>query len=152
MKADLTRSTFRPEKHYSRVLMQQGRVQLDADWNEQVDIGSYLDETTRIDVIGACGMPVHAAGFAVTPLAGSGDLAVSAGRAYVDGILCENEATPLRVLELGDAELTVESVVTDGRELTEGEWVELAATGVDPISRQLAGVDVGAGALKLTAP
>lgn len=24
-----------PKKHYRRVLMQQGRVQVDADWNEQ---------------------------------------------------------------------------------------------------------------------
>src|SRR5215216_3668534 len=99
MKADLTRSTFRPERHYSQVLMQQGRVQLDADWNEQADIGAYLDETTRIDVIGRCGVPLHDPGFAVSPVAGSGDLAVSAGRAYVDGILCENEATPIRVLK-----------------------------------------------------
>jgi Family of unknown function (DUF6519) len=35
MKADLTRRTFDPLKHFTRVLMQQGRVQLDADWNEQ---------------------------------------------------------------------------------------------------------------------
>ena len=38
MKADLTRDTFHPLKHYSRVLMQQGRVQLDADMNEQAAI------------------------------------------------------------------------------------------------------------------
>ena len=35
MKADLTRVTFDPLKQFSSVLMQQGRVQLDADWNEQ---------------------------------------------------------------------------------------------------------------------
>ena len=34
---DLTRSTFRAYRHYSGVRMQQGRVQLDADWNEQLD-------------------------------------------------------------------------------------------------------------------
>jgi Family of unknown function (DUF6519) len=152
MKADLTRSTFRREKHYNRVLMQQGRVQLDADWNEQADIAAHLDETTRIDVIGRCGMPVHDAGFGVSPLEGSGDLGVSAGRAYVDGILCESEASTIRVLQLGDAELVVESVVADGRELREGEWVELAATDVTPIVRQLAGVDVGARLLKLGVP
>ncbi|HEX6608229.1 MAG TPA: DUF6519 domain-containing protein, partial [Chloroflexia bacterium] len=38
MQGDITRSTFRPENHYDGVRMQQGRVQLDADWNEQVDI------------------------------------------------------------------------------------------------------------------
>ena len=38
MKGDFTRDTFKKEKHYSGVRMQQGRVQVDADWNEQVDI------------------------------------------------------------------------------------------------------------------
>ena len=35
MKADLTRNTFDPLKHYARVLMQQGRVQL-AKVNEEL--------------------------------------------------------------------------------------------------------------------
>ncbi|MGH3991422.1 MAG: DUF6519 domain-containing protein, partial [Pseudonocardiaceae bacterium] len=70
MKADLTRSTFSTQKHYSGVRMQQGRVQLDADWNEQVDIGAHLDETTRKDVIGRCGMPVHDAGFEISVMSG----------------------------------------------------------------------------------
>ena len=30
MKGDFTRNTFDPTKHYSQVLMQQGRVQLDS--------------------------------------------------------------------------------------------------------------------------
>jgi hypothetical protein len=38
MKGDFSRFTFKKEKHYSSVRMQQGRVQLDADWNEQMDI------------------------------------------------------------------------------------------------------------------
>ena len=38
MKGDFTRDTFDRTKHYSRVLMQQGRVTLDADWNEQTAI------------------------------------------------------------------------------------------------------------------
>ncbi len=38
MKGDFSRNTFDPRNHYSRVLMQQGRVLLDADWNEQTDI------------------------------------------------------------------------------------------------------------------
>ncbi len=38
MSGDFSRSTFDPKKHSSGVRMQQGRVQLDADWNEQADI------------------------------------------------------------------------------------------------------------------
>ncbi len=89
MKGDFTRSTFRPEKHYSSVRMQQGRVQLDADWNEQMDITAHRVETGAADVIGGCGAPLHAAGFALT----SGSVPrIGKGRYYVDGILCENEA------------------------------------------------------------
>ncbi len=89
MKADLTRATFDPTKHYSSVRMQQGRVQLDADWNEQLDITSHRVETETYDVVGRCGGPMDDAGFALTPK--DGDLEISAGRYYVDGILCENE-------------------------------------------------------------
>jgi hypothetical protein len=38
MSGDYTRFTFDPLNRYSGVLMQQGRVQLDADWIEEIDI------------------------------------------------------------------------------------------------------------------
>ncbi|MFZ4859026.1 MAG: DUF6519 domain-containing protein [Desulfuromonadaceae bacterium] len=63
MKGDFTRDSFAAEKHYQRVLMQQGRVQLDADWNEQAAISERRDETTACDIIGACGGPVDNAAF-----------------------------------------------------------------------------------------
>src|SRR6266542_1590567 len=140
MKADFTRSTFRREKHYSGVLMQQGRVQLDADWNEQVDIGTHLDETTRIDVIGRCGMPEDDAGFEVTPSGNGSDLLFSPGRAYVDGILCENDASPIAAdVKASEAELA--SLVADGRALEAGEWIAISATGVGPFVVQITSVD-----------
>ena len=37
-RGDFTRDTFDPAKRFLRVLYQQGRVQLDADFNEQVSI------------------------------------------------------------------------------------------------------------------
>lgn len=92
MKGDFTRSTFDPRKHYSSVRMQQGRVQLDADWNEQMDILGHRIETEAEDVIGRCGFPEDAPGFEIEALNGDGDLGIGAGRAYVDGILCELEA------------------------------------------------------------
>ncbi|MCX6047072.1 MAG: DUF6519 domain-containing protein [Chloroflexi bacterium] len=88
MKGDFTRSTFKPAKHYSSVRMQQGRVQLDADWNEQIDLTAHRVETETGDVIGICGAPLHAAGFA---LSNGAPPLIGAGRYYVDGILCENE-------------------------------------------------------------
>jgi hypothetical protein len=140
MTADLTRSTFRRERHYRGVVMQQGRVQLDADWNEQVDIGAHLDETTRVDVIGRCGMPEGDAGFAVTPTADGSDLLLSPGRAYVDGILCENDASAIGA-EVAAAEATLAALVADGRPLEAGDWIELSATGVGPFTARISSVD-----------
>lgn len=93
MKGDFSRNTFNREKHYAAVLMQQGRVQVDADWNEQQAIHQNRIETEAVDVIGKCGTPKHDAGFAVT--AAGSQFNISAGRFYVNGILCENEADVL---------------------------------------------------------
>lgn len=116
MKGDFSRRTFDPTRHYQGVLMQQGRVQLDADWNEQADIAAHRVETEALDLIGRAGGPLHAAGFhLITALADlgadeaarsgntpiplpAGALAISAGRYYVDGILCQNE----RLVLFGD--------------------------------------------------
>jgi hypothetical protein len=55
MKGDFSRSTFDPHKHYTSVRMQQGRVQLDADWNEQQDILLHLITTQLKDLLGPGG-------------------------------------------------------------------------------------------------
>lgn len=89
MKGDFTRETFNPRDHFNRVLMQQGRVMMDADWNEQEAIEAHLERTEAIDVIGPCGAPMDNAGFEIT--AQNGKLFIGAGRYYVDGLLCENE-------------------------------------------------------------
>ncbi|MCX7859040.1 MAG: DUF6519 domain-containing protein [Chloroflexus sp.] len=91
MRGDFTRWTFDRTKHYSGVLSQQGRVALDADWNEQLAIDLDDDRTARTDLIGLCGGPQGQAGFDVV-VAGSA-LNVTAGRYYVAGIRVENEQT-----------------------------------------------------------
>ncbi|TFH40891.1 MAG: hypothetical protein E4G94_08810, partial [ANME-2 cluster archaeon] len=92
MKGDFTRSTFDQKKHYSSVRMQQGRVQLDADWNEQADITSHHIQTQGRDVIGLYGAPIKGGGFKIDPTADSKNLKISSGIIYVDGILCENDS------------------------------------------------------------
>ena len=69
MKADLTRDTFHPLKHFARVLTQQGRVQLDADMNEQAAILLRLlaNSGGRSDWPGRRSMPKEC-GFAITPV------------------------------------------------------------------------------------
>jgi hypothetical protein len=91
MKADLSRQTFGREKHYHGVIKQQGRVDLDADWNEQNEIVSSRVETEAVDVIGPSGAPIDDAGFELTATSGGININISKGRAYVDGLLCENE-------------------------------------------------------------
>jgi len=92
MKGDFTRSTFDPKKHYHGVLQQQGRVQIDADWNEQNKIDSYRDESTASDVIGKSGAPLSAAGFEIKVTPDKKQLRIGSGHYYVDGILCEASA------------------------------------------------------------
>ena len=93
MKGDISRETFDVAKHYSGVRMQQGRVQTDADWNEQEALQRRRTQIEARDVIGRCGAPEDNAGFAIS-IAG-GALKIGAGRYYVDGILCENETDGL---------------------------------------------------------
>ena len=64
MRGDFSRDTFNPGKHYAGVLMQQGRVQLDADWNEQIAILLRSLETLTKDLIGPYGGPEGNCGFA----------------------------------------------------------------------------------------
>lgn len=97
MKGDFTRWSFRPKQHYHGVLKQQGRVDLDADWNEQGEIVTHRVETETVDVVGAAGAPQGDPGFMIQPASGGASLTISAGRAYVDGILCENDQANLAI-------------------------------------------------------
>ncbi|MFF9479736.1 DUF6519 domain-containing protein [Streptomyces sp. NPDC014733] len=92
MHADLSRLTHRPERHYSAVVAQQGRVQLDADANEQTAIQLFRSRTLAADLIGRHGGPQGATGFHVELRGGPhelDDLVIGGGRYYVDGILCD---------------------------------------------------------------
>jgi len=99
MKGDFSRITYNERKHYSLVLMQQGRVQLDSDWNEQGLHHWFGLQRLGEDLMGEHGGPSnHAAGFDIMerkdengnlmPL----DFTIGAGRYYVRGVVCENEA------------------------------------------------------------
>ncbi|EIM00679.1 DUF6519 domain-containing protein [Rhodanobacter denitrificans] len=100
MKGDFARVSFDPTRHYSQVFQQQGRVLLEADWNEQAQIQLQLLRSLVRDLVGPCW--AAGSGFAITasvtnadgsskplPLA---DWQLAPGHFYVDGILCVNEA------------------------------------------------------------
>jgi hypothetical protein len=95
MKGDFTRDTFDPGKHYLRVLMQQGRVQLDADQNEENSITLHYLQSLAKDLIGTQGGPSEGCGFEIIPILNEKnsdfDFAITCGHYYVDGVLCEND-------------------------------------------------------------
>lgn len=115
MKGDFSRNTFDQTKHFSRVLMQQGRVLLDSDWNEQASVLLHYLQTLAADLIGPYGGPQHECGFGILTIndlpSSCGppspdqeridrvrqinllrNFLIGRGRYYVDGILCENES------------------------------------------------------------
>lgn len=92
MSGDYSRQRFNPEKYYQGVLRQQGRVDLDADWNEYVDLQDRRWRAETIDVVGRCGVPAETPeGFKIG--VSGGELTVGQGRMYVDGYVAENHGT-----------------------------------------------------------
>lgn len=89
MKGDFTRDTFDRSRHYSRVLMQQGRVQLDADWNEQAALMLHQLRRLAVDLVG----PAWAVGDGFQLTIAENDFTIGPGRFYVDGIACELDAS-----------------------------------------------------------
>jgi len=98
MATDISRARFDPRQDYSGVLLQQGRVLLDADWNELVSLLGRRSRAAAAD-LGSSGPGPGTAGVAVVPrttpdgfavTVTGGDLTIGAGRMYVDGILAEN--------------------------------------------------------------
>ena len=110
MHADISRRTFDAADGYRSVVLQQGRVLLDADWNEQAEITTHHDETRMLDLVGRSAGPApsgEATGVAALgPFAVVGpdgtvpddetapvawvDLRVTPGRYYLDGVLAES--------------------------------------------------------------
>src|SRR5271157_4459971 len=108
-RGDFSRLTFAEKNHYRRVLMQQGRVQIDADGNEQIAIGDHIAATTSTDVIGQSGYPVTTpptgtatGAFALGLNAGGTDVTIEPGRMYVDGLLVENDTPDATLLTQPD--------------------------------------------------
>jgi len=103
MKADLTRNTFDPLKHYARVLMQQGRVQVDADWNEQAAILLSFLRNLAADWIGPHGGPKANLGFFITGLKDAPlDFNIGPGHYYVQGVPCYSESSPIAAVKVGN--------------------------------------------------
>ena len=66
MKGDFSRLPLGAAAHATGVWMQQGRVQLDADWNEQVALSAERTRAVARDAMGGSGAPARDPGFQVS--------------------------------------------------------------------------------------
>jgi len=89
---DNSRFTFDPFKNYAGVVMEQGRVQLDADWNEWLAELSRRIQAGTLDIFGhAVYTPTNLWAFLITATSGTPNtVSIGCGRMYVDGLLAEN--------------------------------------------------------------
>jgi hypothetical protein len=142
MKGDFSRLSFDPVKRYSSVRQQQGRVLLDADWNEQQDILNQRLETGTHDQLGRLAVP-RQEDFRLRVVQSGGvfDLAVGPGRAYVDGIQVEQEGGRVPVVVTAAQELQPPSLLLDGRELAAGQWLEVSGASAAPVAARIGAVD-----------
>lgn len=88
MHGDFSRLTFNADKRFSAVYSQQGRVQLDSDANEQLQIDLDTARRLAVGLIGPNAGPRDDNGFAIGYIADKDlpDLSIGGGQYYVDGI------------------------------------------------------------------
>lgn len=95
MSFDCSRFTFNAWNDFLGVVMQQGRVQLDADWNELVSQLIRRTQAGTLDTFERTVVPrVTPDGFRIQAVGGK--LTIGTGRIYVDGILAENHGKGAR--------------------------------------------------------
>ncbi|MDD5389870.1 MAG: DUF6519 domain-containing protein [Gallionellaceae bacterium] len=97
MKTQISRDSFRPEQRFSGVYLQQGRMILDADWNELSDIEkARLVDALRDAIAG--GAPRVGGLRVFADPAGSVNIRIQPGALYVEGVPARlDAAAPLPV-------------------------------------------------------
>ncbi len=108
MGGDYSRQRFSPKNDFASVLMQQGRVQLDSDWNELADIFDRRWRAETIDIIGRAVVPAETPEAFQIKTQGAGanrKIFIGRGRMYVDGLLAENRGTGDPAFDLALSEL-----------------------------------------------
>ncbi len=105
MTTDISRKSFDHRKNYSGLISEQGRVQLDSDWNEEAAIYDRRWRAETLDIFGRCRVPQS------TPNAfrigiDDGNLTIGEGRCYVEGCQAENFGLPPYEFDPVLAELT----------------------------------------------
>ncbi|WP_287127730.1 DUF6519 domain-containing protein, partial [Candidatus Cyanaurora vandensis] len=87
MGSDKARNTYNPAQHYRGLVAQQGRVTLEADWNEAQTLSHEELRLETRDLIGSTGTPDN--GYVLLPPAPGDDpldFQIGPGTLYVDGL------------------------------------------------------------------
>ena len=91
MSFDNSRFTFNPFNSYSSVVMPQGRVQLDADWNEFLAEIARRIQAGTLDIVGRAVYPATTPNaFYISASSTPWVVNIGQGRMYIDGLLVEN--------------------------------------------------------------
>ena len=88
MGSDRARVTYDPRQQYRSVVMQQGRVTLEADWNEASQIANEQLRKEILDIVGPCGTPDdgYKVVFPGSPSFPPFDFSIASGVMYVGGL------------------------------------------------------------------
>jgi hypothetical protein len=92
---DTSRFTFDPTQNYNGVVMEQGRVQLDSDWNAWLSQLNRRIQAGTLDIMGRAVYPITTPFAFLISFDASGNLTIGPGRYYVDGLLAENHGAPI---------------------------------------------------------
>src|SRR5712671_5841962 len=90
MGSDRARITYDEQRQYRAVIMQQGRVTVEADWNEEWQIVNEEIRKDVLDIVGPCGTPDD--GYRIVAAEQSSsppypyDFSVTKGTMYVGGL------------------------------------------------------------------
>jgi hypothetical protein len=121
MKGDFSRDTFNSTKHFLRVLMQQGRVELDANFNEQTAILLHYMQTLAADLIGPHGGPAANIGFGILPNA---TLITHLPQSEQDSLQDQQTLRQIDQLFTARNNKTIDFVITKGRYYVDGVLCE----------------------------
>src|SRR5258708_15938003 len=99
MGGDYTRWQVDHVKGYAEVCKQQGRVDLDADWNVLAEIVNRRWRAETMDIIGRAVVPLNTKdAFLIKPGA-PGNFTIGVGRLYGDGLMAECHGAPSPVYD-----------------------------------------------------
>ena len=133
MNGDLSRVTFDQLKHYTRVVTQQGRVQLDADANEQIAILLHYLQTLAADLIGPHGGPADIIQGGALERRNNGFAIIGARAEFIDKDPIIGAAEKAELKKLADAAKS-QFLIASGRYYVDG-WLCENETNI-PYNRQ----------------